>query len=144
MSTRCDGVARRSFIIGSRLWPPAMTRASGPRRSRAAIAPSTLVARSYSNGAGVCTGASPLSSRGSSTALGEPLPGCADVVALLVLLGRVGADDRGPLEVLGPVLTDLGRELSGVEAPVLDRPETRPARRARGRDRGLAAEARQR
>ena len=57
MSTRCSGVASRSFIIGSRLWPPAMIRASGPSRSSAAIAPSTLVARSYSNGAGVCNGA---------------------------------------------------------------------------------------
>ena len=55
MSIRCAGVASRSFIIGSRLWPPAMTRASGPSRSSDAIAPSTLVARSYSNGAGVCT-----------------------------------------------------------------------------------------
>ena len=54
MSIRCSGLASRSFIIGSRLWPPAMMRASGPWRSSAAIAPSTLVARSYSNGAGVC------------------------------------------------------------------------------------------
>ncbi len=54
MSIRCSGLASRSFIIGSRLWPPAMIRASGPSRSSAAIAPSTLVARSYSNGAGVC------------------------------------------------------------------------------------------
>ena len=46
MSTRCSGLASRSFIIGSRLWPPAMTRASGPSRSSDAIAPSTLVARS--------------------------------------------------------------------------------------------------
>ena len=46
MSMRCPGLARRSFIIGSRLCPPAMIRASGPRRSSAAIAPSTLVARS--------------------------------------------------------------------------------------------------
>ena len=54
MSTRWDGFARRSFIIGRRLWPPAITRASEPARCRAAIAPSTLVARSYSNAAGVC------------------------------------------------------------------------------------------
>ena len=46
MSIRCSGCASRSFIIGSRLWPPAMIRASGPRRLSDAIAPSTLVARS--------------------------------------------------------------------------------------------------
>src|SRR5437868_9398242 len=55
MSIRCSGLASRSFLIGSRLWPPAMIRASDPSRCSAAIAPSTLVARSYSNGAGVCT-----------------------------------------------------------------------------------------
>src|SRR6516165_3815938 len=55
MSIRCSGLASRSFIIGSRLWPPAITRASGPSRFSDAIAPSTLLARSYSNGAGVCT-----------------------------------------------------------------------------------------
>src|SRR5947209_15387056 len=55
MSIRCCGFASLSFIIGSRLWPPAITRASGPSRPSDAIAPSTLVARSYSNGAGVCT-----------------------------------------------------------------------------------------
>src|SRR4051794_1374235 len=55
MSTRCSGAARRSFIIGSKLWPPAITRASGPSRPSRAIASSTLVARSYSNGAGTCT-----------------------------------------------------------------------------------------
>ena len=46
MSIRCAGVASRSFIIGSRLCPPAMIRASPPRRPSDAIAPSTLVARS--------------------------------------------------------------------------------------------------
>ena len=55
MSIRCSGFARRSFIIGSRLCPPAMIRASEPSRCSASMAPSTLVARSYSNGAGVCT-----------------------------------------------------------------------------------------
>src|SRR3954463_13321612 len=58
MSTRCSGAARRSFIIGSRLCPPAITRASGPRRSSVASASSTLLARSYSNGAGTCTSCS--------------------------------------------------------------------------------------
>ena len=46
MSMRCSGLASRSFIIGSRLWPPAMMRASGPSLWRASMAPSTLVARS--------------------------------------------------------------------------------------------------
>src|SRR4051794_36636420 len=59
MSIRNSGAARRSFIIGSRLCPPAITRASGPRRWSSAIASSTLVARSYSNGAGTCTGSPP-------------------------------------------------------------------------------------
>src|SRR5919106_1269491 len=54
MSMRTSGLARRSFIIGSRLWPPARSRASGPCRSSSAKASSTLPARSYSNGAGVC------------------------------------------------------------------------------------------
>jgi hypothetical protein len=30
MSMRYSGLASRSFIIGSRLWPPAMMRASSP------------------------------------------------------------------------------------------------------------------
>ena len=46
MSIRCSGVASRSFIIGIRLWPPAMIRAPEPTRCSDAIAPSTLVARS--------------------------------------------------------------------------------------------------
>ncbi len=54
MSIRCSGRARRSFIIGSNEWPPATSRASGPSRSSRAMASSTLVARSYPNGAGVC------------------------------------------------------------------------------------------
>src|SRR5947199_8022774 len=54
MSTRNSGAASRSFIIGRRLCPPATSRASGPSRSRMASASSTLVARSYSNGAGTC------------------------------------------------------------------------------------------
>ena len=45
MSTSSSGLASRSFIIGSRLWPPAITRASGPALSSSAIAFSTLVAR---------------------------------------------------------------------------------------------------
>src|SRR5918995_3645979 len=55
MSMSTSGRARRSFIIGNRLWPPATSRASGPWRSSNVSALSTLVASSYSNGAGVCT-----------------------------------------------------------------------------------------
>src|SRR4051812_9291826 len=68
MSISRDGFASRSFIIGSRLCPPAMTRLSSCSLSEAS-APSRLVARSYSNGAGVC-------------------------IFCLVLDGCVGADDR--------------------------------------------------
>ena len=46
MSIRCAGVASLSFIIGIRLWPPAMIRAPEPTRWSEAITPSTLVARS--------------------------------------------------------------------------------------------------
>ncbi len=46
MSIRCSGWARRSFIIGSSEWPPAMIRASPSYLASDAIAPSTLVARS--------------------------------------------------------------------------------------------------
>src|SRR5829696_9623306 len=138
MSTRCDGVASRSFIIGSRLCPPAATRASGPSRSRAAMAPSTLVARSYSNGAGVCKRVAP-----SSAAVGEPFPGRADVLAPLVLLGRAGADHGRPVEPLGAVLAHVGIQLAGVEAAVL-RGAQHGAVGAGGRDRGLAPQARER
>ena len=58
MSIRCSGVASRSFIIGIRLWPPAMIRAPGAeplqRRDRALDAGRALVL----NGAGVCISAS--------------------------------------------------------------------------------------
>src|SRR4051794_40002565 len=53
MSISRVGLARRSFIIGSRLCPPARIRESSWAFSEA-IAPCRLVARSYSNGAGVC------------------------------------------------------------------------------------------
>ena len=59
MSIRSSGLARRSFIIGSRLWPPAITRASGPRSASSAIALSTLVARAYSIGPGSARAALP-------------------------------------------------------------------------------------
>ena len=38
MSTRYSGLASRSFIMGSRLWPPATIRASSPSRSSSAMA----------------------------------------------------------------------------------------------------------
>src|SRR3954447_5335975 len=112
MSIRCSGLASRSFIIGSRLWPPAMIRASGPRRWSAPTASSTLCARRYSNGAGVCTGLSFRvvglrlvggavgleHGRASAVAL---LPADARRVARLVLDRRVRADDRRALEALG-------------------------------------------
>src|SRR3954451_16902810 len=102
MSMRCSGLASLSFIIGSRLWPPAMIRASGPRRCRAAIASSTLCARWYSNGAGVCTG---LFFRVVALLLGDPRrPG----PARLVLDRRVCADDRRAGELLGARLPRLG------------------------------------
>ena len=41
MSTSFDGVANRSFIIGSRLCPPARNRVSSPPSAFAAMASST-------------------------------------------------------------------------------------------------------
>src|SRR5256885_14588315 len=76
----------------------------------------------------------------SGTAGRKPLARRADVVALLVLLGRVGADDRRPRQLLRTVLALLGIELAGVEAAVLDRAQHRPLR-ARRRDRRRAPEA---
>src|SRR5215468_11221222 len=58
MSIRCLGWARRSFMAGSRLWPPAKSLASSlylPRRSSASL---TVEALWYSNWAGYM--ASPL------------------------------------------------------------------------------------
>src|SRR6188474_2080776 len=54
MSMTYSRLASRSFIIGIRLWPPAINRASLPSRPSRLIACSTLVARSYSKGAGTC------------------------------------------------------------------------------------------
>src|SRR5215217_3708468 len=113
MSIRCSGAASRSFIIGSRLWPPAMIRASEPSRSSAAIASSTLVARSYSKGAGVCKWCSSLD----SGLLGrEPSPRLADVLAPLVLLGRAGADDRRARQHRGALLAAGRVQLARREA----------------------------
>src|SRR3954453_19522310 len=68
MSISRAGFASRSFIIGSRLCPPAMTRASSCCLS-AAIAPARLVARSYSNGAGVCISVLTADDRGAAGAV---------------------------------------------------------------------------
>src|SRR5262245_41041477 len=139
MSIRCAGDASRSFIIGSRLWPPAITRASGPRSASAAIAPSTLVARSYSNGAGVCIQVSYESGPGRRV-----LPGRADVVALLVALRGVGSDHRRAWELRRCVLAHVGVQLAGREAAALDVAEHLLAAGARGGDRRLATEASER
>src|SRR3954451_22590597 len=168
MSIRTSGLARRSFIIGSRLWPPAMTRASGPWRSSAAIAPSTLVARSYSNGPGVCT-SGPLLGRAGGPGLGaaitvsvrrgrragragrsgrllghHPAAGettaHAGLLARLVALRRVGPDDRRALEALRTRLPRLGIQQPRRQAAALDVAQ-HPAARAGGGDRRLAAEA---
>src|SRR5690242_16455218 len=111
MSMRCSGLASRSFIIGSRLCPPAMMRASGPRRWSAAIASSTLSARWYSNGAGVCTGLSfrVVALLGDRRAAGvRPAVADAGRLARLVLHRRVGADDRRAGELLRARLARLG------------------------------------
>src|SRR4051794_31604156 len=168
MSIRTSGLARRSFIIGSRLWPPAMTRASGPWRSSAAIAPSTLVARSYSNGPGVCT-SGPLLGRAGGPGLGaaitvsvrrgrragragrsgrllghhaaaEETTAHAGLLARLVALRRVGPDDRRALEALRTRLPRLGIQQPRRQAAALDVAQ-HPAARAGGGDRRLAAEA---
>jgi hypothetical protein len=51
MSTSTAGSASRSIIIGTRLWPPAMTRASSPASASADTASSQEPARTYSKGA---------------------------------------------------------------------------------------------
>src|SRR4051794_12657056 len=149
MSIRTSGLARRSFIIGSRLWPPAMTRASGPWRWSAAMAPSTLVARSYSNGPGVCTSVRLLALAGGS-GVGGAVPVAvavrrratpAGLGARLVAHPRVGADDRRALEPLRAPLARLRIQQTRGQAAALDVAQDRPAARAGGGDRRLAAEA---
>src|SRR5215203_4840449 len=109
-----------------------MSRASSPSRESDAIAPSTLVARSYSNGAGVCT----------TSLLGRALPeALADAggLARLVLHRRVGADDgraRHALRVrLAALRVQKARREAGEGRVAHDLPG-----RARGGDRRLAAE----
>src|SRR2546425_20814 len=53
ISTRALGSARRSFITGRRLWPPARTFASPPKRSRIWTASSTDEGAKYSNRGGI-------------------------------------------------------------------------------------------
>src|SRR4051794_3312016 len=88
-----------------------MIRASGPRRSSAAIAPSTLVARSYSNGAGVCTGPPFLSRHAAAD---------ARLRARLVLLRRVAPDDRRARQPLRAPLAPLGVQQAGRQAAAGD------------------------
>src|SRR3954471_9224999 len=131
MSTRYSGEASRSFIIGSRLCPPAITRAPGPSLPSAAIAASTLVARSYSNGPGVCT-ERPL--------LGRQIATNTRLVAWLVLHRRIGPDDRRARHPLRVLLADLRVELPRREASVR-RVADRRAVRAGRCDRRFATEA---
>src|SRR5712691_2255259 len=53
MSTRAFGSASRSFITGKRLWPPARTFASPPKRSSSWTASSTDEGAKYSNRGGI-------------------------------------------------------------------------------------------
>src|SRR4051794_18110337 len=133
MSTRYSGFASRSFIMGSRLWPPAITRASGPCFTSNAMAPSTLSARSYSNGAGVCTR---LPGR-------QPPARLPDVLALLVLNRRVRPDHGRARQILRRWRAPLRGEHPRREAAALDVAQHRP-RRVAGGDRSLASEPRER
>ena len=106
MSIRCSGLASRSFIIGSRLWPPAITRASGPSRSatrsrrRRWSRARTRMPRGLQR--------APFTSRHPPPWRREPLARSADVVALLVLHGRVGADHRRARQLLRAVWRTSG------------------------------------
>src|SRR4051795_5039663 len=139
MSIRCSGEASRSFIIGSRLWPPAMMRAPAPTRSSAARAPSTLVARSYSNGPGVCT-RRPFVRGGLA---GRHALADAGLLARLVLLGRIGADHRRARHALRMRLAALRVQLARGEASAGGVPQRRPVRAGR-RDRRFAPQTRKR
>src|SRR3954453_8694451 len=144
-----------------------MIRASGPSLSRDAMAPSTLVARSYSNAAGVCNTCSfsnPGDGRScvpNSTsyvffpdsglawvvarrlALRKLSARCPDVVALFVLHGRVGADHGRPRQGLRALMADVVVQGTRRQAAALDVPENRTCRIGR-RDRRLPPEPRQR
>src|SRR5262245_44518521 len=58
MSISSSGRARRSFMSGSRLWPPAISLPTEPWSPSRRTASSTDSARSYANDAGI-TGATP-------------------------------------------------------------------------------------
>src|SRR5215208_2572510 len=58
-SISCDGVASRMFIIGPRLWPPAITLAPPPRLASCSSASSIEAGRKYENAAGFTFGSIP-------------------------------------------------------------------------------------
>ena len=76
-------------------------------------------------------------------AAGEPPARSPDVVALLVLDGRVGADHRRSRQRLRARVADVRVERARREAAALDVPEHRAGRVGHG-DRGLPAEPRER
>ena len=157
MSIRYSGFASRSFIIGRRLCPPAITRASGPCSLERCDAPSTLVARSYSNAAGICKARSfqaatvriEVNWKPSDRRFGvlevtcrHPLAGRADVLALLVLDRGIGADHRRSRQPRG-WCGARGVEPRAARLPPSTLRSAGPAGLAIG-DRSLAAEPGQR
>src|SRR6188472_3935061 len=74
---------------------------------------------------------------------GWPLARLADVIALLVLHRAVGADHRRSIELVGVGLPHLGIQQPCRKASTLDITQRR-ARWVAQRDRGLAAESRER
>src|ERR1041384_4124786 len=57
MSTRCLGFASRNAMVGTRLWPPAMTRPSSSQYSaKSSRVSSTVLGAWYWNGAGFIDG----------------------------------------------------------------------------------------
>src|SRR4051812_17942422 len=108
MSTSADGRASRKFIIGARLWPPAMILASSPSSPSRSTASPTVSTRWYSNEAGFT---SLLPSRGCGRSrLG--IPSFAWFVSTL---------DGGRMSVR------VDRPAAGVLRVALDRPAARNA-----------------
>src|SRR5215469_13834553 len=92
MSIRVSGWARRSFIFGMRLCPPARIRASGPYLVSRASACATLVARSYSTCAGTCMRPSSPSARVMSLRVGDNcLAMTLTQLNAFVLVARLGS-----------------------------------------------------